>query len=449
MNNACALILRGFSHCDGVKDTRGNVLSYTMDDYKENITHCLLEPLRKQYSVVDVYIFANNVVSQEEKDFFKPVYVHEYDGLDSTQLHKLYDMCTFTPKLYSQYVIHRFDVLYKYQLHFSHPKAMIVSPYRQNKNPKNVQWGIKHPLWNDVYFEIPSSCIDTFIELLHEQIKRNPMYHLMLNGVYQICLERGVPVHFLHQGMFNIEQNPFFSFLRSSEKMNVCIAYKGLSYLESFRNHHGVCTFSMLDVLDNHFKMIIEPLRARGHRVVFAISTNASPIVEKIVQRLGGCVYVSTDGTNQMDRAHCIMEHVPQDVTHVIMTRCDVRFKSKITEIPIQWNKMNFSWINFDRSYPRNGDVIYVFPNKLFSHVSSAYKQLHAYFTSRREIPHGHGFYKRFFKHMNVACMVSDFYNSNTDVTQNPLFELARSFDKKVPLHPKVQHAIHHMNTHH
>lgn len=443
MENACALILRGFSHCDGIKDTRGNILSYTLDDYKDNITRCLLEPLKRKYSVIDIYIFANNVLREEA--FFKPVHVHVYNGLESTQLHKLCDMCEFIPKVYSRYVIHRFDVLYKCPLDFSHTKNAIVCPYRQNKIPENVQWGLDHPLWNDVYFDIPSQHMNTFIDLLREQIRRKPMYHLMLHGVYKICLERNVPVHFLHQGMFNIERNPFFSFLRSNKKMTICIAYKGLSYLESFRNHHGVCTFSMLDVLDNHFKMLVEPLRARGHRVVFAISTNASPIVNTIVQMLGDCVYVSTDGTNQMDRAHHILECIPQDVTHVVMTRCDVRFKSKITEIPIQWDKMNFPWINFDRSYPRNGDVVYIFPKRLFSHVSNAYKHLHEYFTSRKETPHGHGFYKRFFKHLDVACMLSDFYNSNTDVTQNPLFELARSFNKKVPLHPKVQLVITHV----
>lgn len=214
MENSCALIMRGFPHCDDMIDTRGNVLSYELNDYRDNVKKCLLEPLKQQYDIIDVYVFSNSVLTSEETDFFSPVYVHQYNGLESTQLDKLCDMCTFVPKLYSYYVIHRFDVLYKYPISFSNPKSTVVSPYRQNKNPSNIQWGLKHPLWNDVYFEIPSNRMLDFIDILREQIRRKPMYHLMLHGVYQIYLERDIPVHFIHDGMYNIVNNPFFSFLR-------------------------------------------------------------------------------------------------------------------------------------------------------------------------------------------------------------------------------------------
>jgi hypothetical protein len=224
--------------------------------------------------------------------------------------------------------------------------------------------------------------------------------------------------------------------------MKICIAYRGLSFMENFRNHHGTCTFSMLDVLDNHFSMLVEPLRALGHDVVFAISTNDSPILSYVVTKLGHCVYVSSKGEDQMDRASMILDNLPSDVTHVFLTRCDVRFKCRISEIPIQWDVMNFPWVNFDRAFPRNGDVLFAFPRKLFPHVSQSFKTLHEYFKQRKEIPHGHGFYKRFFKSREYNCMVSDFYNSNTDVTQNPIFELARSFGATVSLHPRIQKGI-------
>lgn len=217
MESSCALIIRGFSHCDTFKDTRGNILTYTLNDYKDNVKTCLLDPLRQHFDTLDVYVFSNNRLTDEEKDFFSPVYEHNYDGLESTQLDKLHEMCTFVPKIYSYYVIHRFDVLYKYQLSFSELKSTVVSPYRQNKNPSNVQWGLKHPLWNDVYFEIPSNHMLEFIDILKEQIRRKPMYHLMLHGVYQIYIERNIPVHFIHDGMYNIVSNPFFSFLRTNE----------------------------------------------------------------------------------------------------------------------------------------------------------------------------------------------------------------------------------------
>lgn len=48
MTNSCALILRGFPHCKELVDTRNNVLTYTLDDYKENFQTCLFEPLKKQ-----------------------------------------------------------------------------------------------------------------------------------------------------------------------------------------------------------------------------------------------------------------------------------------------------------------------------------------------------------------------------------------------------------------
>ncbi len=213
MENSCALIIRGFPHCNDMKDTRGNVISYELNDYSDNVQKCLLEPLKQQYKVVDVYVFSNSVLTNEEKDFFSPVYIHQYDGLESTQLHKLCDMCTFVPKLYSYYVVHRFDVLYKYSLSFSNPKSTVVAPYRQNKHMSNIRWGLIHPLWNDVYFEIPSKHMLVFIDILQEQIRRKPKYHLMLHGVYRIYLERNIPVHFIHDGMYNIVNNPFFSFL--------------------------------------------------------------------------------------------------------------------------------------------------------------------------------------------------------------------------------------------
>lgn len=228
------------------------------------------------------------------------------------------------------------------------------------------------------------------------------------------------------------------------DKKTVCIAYKGLSYFQRMTNHHGTCTFSMLNVLDNHFKMIVEPLRRQGHTVVFALSTNDSPILGDIIERLKDVVYVSTHGEDQMDRARDVIENIPQDVTHCILTRCDVRFKCFLNEIPIRWDVMNFPWINKDRAFARNGDVVYVFPMTMRRHVKESFAQLHVYFKSRGEIPHGHGFYKRFFQRTAhpVHTMVSNMYNSNTDVTQNPIFILARSFDTRVGVHPKVAHAI-------
>ena len=230
--------------------------------------------------------------------------------------------------------------------------------------------------------------------------------------------------------------------------MKICIAYRGLSWLKNHTNHHGTCTFSMLDVLDNHMSKIVEPLRARGHDVVFAISTNESPILSSIVAKLGHCVYVSSKGEDQMDRASMILENLPSDVTHVLMMRCDILFKCYITEIPIQWDVMNFPWVNFDKKFARNGDVLFAFPRDLFPHVSQSFKTLHEYFKQRKEIPHGHGFYKRFFKSRKYNCMVSDDYNSNTDVTQNPIFELARSFGATVPLHPRIQKGIKMIKSH-
>lgn len=96
--------------------------------------------------------------------------------------------------------------------------------------------------------------------------------------------------------------------------MKVCVAYRGLSYMDSFKNHHGTCTFSMLDVIDNHFKMLVDPLEMLGHEVVFAISTNASPVLDDIVEKLGRCVYVSTVGCDQMDRGRC--DQVPSARRH-------------------------------------------------------------------------------------------------------------------------------------
>lgn len=225
--------------------------------------------------------------------------------------------------------------------------------------------------------------------------------------------------------------------------MKVCIAYKGLSYMDQFKNHHGLCTFSMMDILDNHFKMLVEPLRARGHTVVFALSTNDSPVLSDIMNKLD-LVYFSTQGTDQMDRARDVVENIPDDVTHCILTRCDVHFKCPITDVHIRWDAMNFPWINFDRSFARNGDVLYVFPMTMRDHVKKSFHELHTFFKLKHEIPHGHGFYKRFFLRTGVPAhaMLSDMYNSNTDVTQNPFFVLARSFDKNVSVHPKVARTI-------
>lgn len=220
--------------------------------------------------------------------------------------------------------------------------------------------------------------------------------------------------------------------------MKVCVAYRGLSYMDSFKNHHGTCTFSMLDVIDNHFKMLVDPLEMLGHEVVFAISTNESPVLDDIVEKLGRCVYVSTVGCDQMDRGGDVIKYLPPDVTHVFMTRCDVRFKCAITELHIRWDVMNFPWVNFDRGFPRNGDVFLAFPRNIAGRVSDSLHQLHVYFKKKRETPHGHGLYKRFFKGAEYNCAVSDYFNSNTDVTQNPVFVLARSFGADVPLHPRM-----------
>lgn len=226
--------------------------------------------------------------------------------------------------------------------------------------------------------------------------------------------------------------------------MKVCVAYRGLSYMDSFKNHHGTCTFSMLDVIDNHVEMLVEPLEKLGHEVVYSISTNESPVLKDIVDKLGHerCVYVSTVGCDQMDRGSSVIKYLPPDVTHVFMTRCDVRFKCSISELRIDWDVMNFPWVNFDRNFPRNGDVFLAFPRELFGHVSDAFHQLHVYFKKRNEIPHGHGLYKRFFKNTKYNCAVSDYFNSNTDVTQNPVFVLARSFGADVPLHPRMLRGI-------
>jgi len=230
--------------------------------------------------------------------------------------------------------------------------------------------------------------------------------------------------------------------------MKICISYRGLSYMEKFVNHHGVCTFSMMSVVENHFKYIVEPLRSNGHDVVFALSTNESPILQDLIN-IFQPVYVSVDGSDQMDRSRDMLNNVT-DVTHFILLRCDLKMKCFITEIPIQWDRMNFPWLNFDRKFARNGDVIFAFPMTIKKHVSESFHQLHTYFRMKGEIPHGHGLFKRFFQNKSIpyTTMVSDMYNSNTDVTQNPIFTLARSFDINVPLHSKVKKSINVIDRH-
>ena len=89
----------------------------------------------------------------------------------------------------------------------------------------------------------------------------------------------------------------------------------------------------------------------------------------------------------------------------------------------------------------RNGDVFLSFPGELFGHVSGCLSPTPRILKKRNEIPYGHGLYKRFFKNTKYNCAVSDYFNSNTDVTQNPVFVLARSF-VDVPLHPRMLRGI-------
>jgi len=217
MSKSCALIIRGCSHCANMKNTRGSILTYSLENYKENFSTHLYLPLLKAFDNVDIYISTNTKLTDDEYAFFNPVHVFSHELNESSQLQKLHDICESIEKSYDYFVVHRFDVLYKYPLSFTELKHNIVVPYRHNRLVNRQKWGKRHPQLCDVYFGVPGNCFGVFIKLLKEQISRKPLYHLMLHSLLELFIRHSIQIDFLHDDMYDMtDKNPFFTFVGRS-----------------------------------------------------------------------------------------------------------------------------------------------------------------------------------------------------------------------------------------
>lgn len=221
--------------------------------------------------------------------------------------------------------------------------------------------------------------------------------------------------------------------------MNILVAYKG--FCKSDRVSKGVKEkFDFTDVLENHRKYLHDVLQEKGN-VFFAMSTNECD-THKSMKQILNPVYDDTSGTNQIDRMIQITKNIPTFITHVVILRFDMLFKCKISEVKIDYNLINFPWISA-RNRNKNGDCIIIYPSHMNDHMHKSLTKLQAAFQrSNTQMVNLHGLYRRFIMPIQVNTLLSPYYNSNTYVVQNPLFELYRCKGKSIPLHEEVIKAI-------
>lgn len=214
----CCVIVRGNPHCSNFVDTRKNISSYSLEDYKDNFNEFIMNPLKKSYSDVDIYISTNKSLTSEEKAFFNPKLVLEYKGNEKNQLIKLIEIIEAIPNIleYETVIIHRFDIAYTHPLplNITFPDK-VVALFKMSKFPKNRQWIRKRPQWCDVFFIVDKAEILHFLQMLHCHLDSKPKYHLLGHAIYKWYVFGGQAdkVHFIHVGFHHMACNKFFKFV--------------------------------------------------------------------------------------------------------------------------------------------------------------------------------------------------------------------------------------------
>lgn len=171
---------------------------------------------------------------------------------------------------------------------------------------------------------------------------------------------------------------------------HIAVAFRGAYHRLSGRNghrrwsnqdnldHDHYCSDYFQDA-DNIDRAIIAPLREAGNNVSIYFHTYSSlddpTLDEKLVTNLGPRRHTISNTTlpKIVDSFIEVLDLVGKDddIDYIVLLRFDVRYKRRITELNIDWDKSNFAFREFDcgklfpavaGQYRKASDLFYVLP---------------------------------------------------------------------------------------
>ncbi len=211
--------------------------------------------------------------------------------------------------------------------------------------------------------------------------------------------------------------------------MKIAIVLRGISFSSSYRN--GVDFRLSMSSLESSLTI---PLLEQGHDISIYFATYAHEHQNELIHFLSPHLveYKVYDHDiskgNQRDITVLALDTVAKYIHKydaVILTRFDLKYIRKITEMNIDWTKINLLWRetqNMWKAHQRVSDIFHIFPTNLFSLFLSSVWKL-------KDKSNLHKLYgeliKNGVKSEDIHFIENDFYDSCPKF-RNPLVSIVR-----------------------
>jgi len=211
--------------------------------------------------------------------------------------------------------------------------------------------------------------------------------------------------------------------------MRIAIVLRGISYAENYRD--GV-DFRLS--IESFKKKILEPLQSQGHEISIYFATYQHCLADQLKESYGELlkkyIFINSEINKgcQKDITITALKLVVDDIENidiVIMTRFDVHYKLRITEMNIEWDKINVLWKELLRlwnAHRRIADIMHIFPSK-------RYKPFIESVIALRDKSNLHKLYNLFIDkgiNENEIHFVTEGYYDSSPKYQNPLLGIIR-----------------------
>ncbi len=201
--------------------------------------------------------------------------------------------------------------------------------------------------------------------------------------------------------------------------MKIALLLRGLTCLENYIHHTGkVYNINYKNNLYN-IQYLINNLK-QNHQVDIYISTLTSKLNDQVISDFNPKTHIFLDKlTNQSDCLKAGLELIKEHYDFVIVTRFDLKLKSNILDLRIDYDKFNLLWREQTKDH-RVNDCIHLFN----------YKFLNEFIKALNDCP-----YKKCIHHIiphlninqdDIHFIYEDYYDSNSDKQENPVYEIER-----------------------
>lgn len=220
--------------------------------------------------------------------------------------------------------------------------------------------------------------------------------------------------------------------------MKVLIILRGISHDDKYSHGHN---YKLTH--ENFFQRMVQPLRAQGDEVDVALSTYrtaSAPKMEEVYRPV--FTHMFDDSWKRHRKIDCVAEglklacvEAPNKYDFVIIMRFDLLLLQDITDLDIDYNKINFLWRECDskhvgpsmwKNHKRTCDAIYMFGGRYLKAVADGFGKMK---TAKKTENNCHRIlnYIKCDVEKDVHFVIDGFYDSDPKRMKNPVYTEAMS----------------------